>query len=129
MKNGKSKAVEEVERLEALLQQADTVTDPDFHETYLAPDILFTDPQGRCLPKGDLVAANRPAGQLKYSSFDVTEREYSEHGTTVLVRCRVDIGVNDFIMPLRFSRVWGKRTAGSEDRWQILLCQITPIIQ
>lgn len=128
MQNGKSKAIEAVERLEQALLEADTVTDPAFYEAHIAEDILFTDPQGRCLTKSELVQATQPAGRSRYSSFDVTEKEITEIGATVFVRCRVDLGVEDFVLPLRFARVWGRRMVEQQEKWQILFCQITPII-
>jgi hypothetical protein len=112
------KTIDEIQRLENELREAELGPDATFFEDHLADDVLL---DGE-LAKKKVVAAHRTENGPKFTRVEIGEYRIFDHGDAAVVTCRGDYESPKSAFTLKFMRVWLKKG----DRWQIIAGTISP---
>jgi hypothetical protein len=113
-----SNSIEEIKKLEQRLIEAELGPDPEFFEQVLADDALL---DGQRM-KSKVVEAHRPGKGPKFTKVEMSDFEYVDHGTAVVVLCKGSYEGPQWSGSLKFMRVWHKR----DGRWQIIAGTTAP---
>ncbi len=105
-------AIDEVKHLEAALLKAEVAPDPGWYAIHLDDAVVL---DGQQL-KARVVAAHQPGPEPKFTSVEMRDYVYVDHGDVVVLTC---VGV--YKGPkggatLKFMRVWQRKAEG----WRIV---------
>ncbi len=104
--------VEEIERLEERLRQAELGPDPTFFEEALADDAVL---DGQ-FAKSTVIEAHRPGKGQKFTQVEMSGFQIVDHGVAAVVTCKGTYEGPQGSHTLEFMRVWLKK----DGRWQII---------
>ncbi len=110
--------LDEIKALEESLRLAELGPDPAFFERILADEALLDGQRA----KAKVVQAHQPGGTAKFTRVTMSDFEFVDHGSAVVVLCRGLYENPKGNVSLKFLRVWLKKGAG----WQIVAGTTTP---
>jgi Domain of unknown function (DUF4440) len=110
-------SVEEIKELEDRLRQAELGPDPEFFAQVLADDAVLDGQRA----KSQVIEAHRPGKGPKFTQVEMSDFQFVDHGTAVVVTCSGTYAGPQWSGTLKFMRVWFKK----DGRWQIIAGSIT----
>jgi hypothetical protein len=110
-------SVEEIKELEDRLRQAELGPDPEFFAQVLADDAVLDGQRA----KSKVIEAHRPGKGPKFAQVEMSDFQFADHGTAVVVTCSGTYAGPQWSGTLKFMRVWFKK----DGRWQIIAGSIT----
>lgn len=106
----------EIRELEAKVEQADVVADPDLLDSLLVEGFTFTSQDGAVYTKEQVLEAHRPAGVRKFTRFVTSDLQIRAFENAAVVTVRVDLATKTAQVALLFTRFWLK----IDGRWKIV---------
>ena len=110
--------VNELQKLEEALRQAELGPDPEFFARHIADDAVI---DGQQL-KTRVVEAHRPGAMPKFTKVEMSDFKIVDHGVAAVVTCTGRYEGPQRSASLKFMRVWLKR----DGRWQIIAGTTAP---
>lgn len=111
----KSDTESEIRELEAKVEQADIVADPELLDSLLVDGFTFTSQEGTLYTKEQVLAAHRPAGVRKFTRYETSQLRIRSFENAAVVTLRADLERQSLRVALFFTRFWLK----IDGRWQI----------
>ena len=105
-------SIDEVRELENQLREAELGPDPAFFDRVISDDALLDG--ARAKPR--VLAAHQPGRGPKFTKVEMSEFDFVDHGTAVVVTCKGTYESAQWSGNIRFMRVWLKR----DGLWQII---------
>ena len=105
-------SIEEVKELENKMVESELGPDANFFETYIADNALL---DGQFL-KQKVVDAHQPGKGSKFTSVEMSNFQFYDHGSTVVVTCTGKYISAAWSGTLNFVRVWHKQN----NSWKII---------
>ncbi len=103
---------QEIIALEEELRLAELVPDPKFFEKYLDDEALM---DGQKL-KSKIVEAHKPGSEHKFTKVTMSDFNFIEHGSAVVVTCVGNYEGPKWSGEMKFMRVWLKKNG----EWKII---------
>lgn len=104
-------SIEDVTALEQRRWQALLDGDITTLTELYSPDLAYTHTDGK-LDTRESYLAPLAGGQFRYTAVPRSQVRYRDHGDTVVITGRVDLGIEaggrSFDKPMQFTAVWGK---------------------
>src|SRR4051812_19127191 len=117
---GTTSSIDEIKDLEDRLRLAELGPDPAFFEEILADDAILDGERA----KSKVVAAHQPGKGPKFTKVEMSDFEFTDQGSAVVVTCKGVYESQQWSGALRFMRVWLKRNG----RWQVIAGSIQHLI-
>lgn len=106
----------EIRALQAKVEQADVVADPDLLDSLLVEGFTFTSQDGTTYTKEQVLQAHQPAGLRKFTRFETSDLQVRAFENAAVVTVRVDLATKTAQAVLQFTRFWLK----IDGRWRIV---------
>ena len=110
-------SIEQIKELENRLRLAELGPDPEFFAQVLADDAVL---DGQ-LAKAQVVEAHRPDKGAKFTKVEMSDFQFVDHGTAVVVTCSGTYAGAQWSGTLKFMRVW----LNKDGKWQIIAGSIS----
>jgi hypothetical protein len=110
-------SIEQIKELENRLRLAELGPDPEFFAQVLADDAVLDGQQA----KAQVVEAHRPDKGPKFTKVEMSDFQFVDHGTVVVVTCSGTYAGPQWSGTLKLMRVW----LNKDGKWQIIAGSIS----